>query len=149
MNQDDKKIIKKIRIVAIPKDKEASFIAASGVKIKCCSTEEWSQSLFKIKGYSQSENFVQLLKTIANPIRFRILMILLEREWACNCEFELAFNEHQTLISHHLRNLREAHLIIASKKGQWNFYRIRDEARAFIKAIRDTLIEKSSHITPP
>ncbi|NHJ48371.1 MAG: helix-turn-helix transcriptional regulator [Asgard group archaeon] len=140
-NEETKKPKTKVKVVAIPKDKKDKFQKITQVKVVCCTEEEWTDHLSKIDGYSKAEDFSKVLKVIANPIRLKILLILLERDWACNCELETAFGEHQTLISHHLRNLRESGLITSNKKGQWKFYKIRDEARPFIENVKKLVHE--------
>ena len=82
------------------------LIEESDLKKLCCSLETWEKNIHEIEGFTHAEKFSQILKLIANPIRLKIILILLGRDWACNCEFEYIFNIQQTLISHHLRNLR-------------------------------------------
>ena len=105
----------------------------------CCVSLDRKEYLSGIDVFEKADDFSSQLKLIANPIRLKILLILLNKEWACNCEFESAFNEHQTLISHHLRNLREGGLITFKKKGQWKFYKIPDEIRPFLEKVRDLI----------
>ncbi|NHJ39207.1 MAG: winged helix-turn-helix transcriptional regulator [Asgard group archaeon] len=138
-DESPKKIKSNIKIVAIPKEQAETFEKITKIKVVCCTAEEWTSHLSEIEGYEEVEQISNILKVIANPIRLKILLILMEREWACNCEFEVAFGEHQTLISHHLRNLRQAGLITSSKKGQWKFYKIHEEARAFLESIRKVI----------
>ena len=106
----------------------------------CCVTQDRKEYLSGIDVFEKADDFSSTLKLIANPIRLKILLILLNKEWACNCEFESAFDEHQTLISHHLRNLREGGLITFKKKGQWKFYKIIDEARSFLEKLRSLIL---------
>lgn len=105
----------------------------------CCITLDRKEYLSSIDVFEKADDFSSQLKLISNPIRLKILLILLNKEWACNCEFESAFNQHQTLISHHLRNLREGGLITFQKKGQWKFYKITDEVRPFLEKVRDLI----------
>jgi ArsR family transcriptional regulator len=142
MSDEEKiKLKRKVKVVAIPKENIDQFEKVTKIKVVCCTAEEWTDHLSEIKGYKDAEEFVKILKVIANPTRLKILLILLDREWACNCEFEVAFGQHQTLISHHLRNLRDNGLISSSKKGQWRFYKIKDGVRPFLESIRDLIQE--------
>ena len=138
-NEEPKKPKTKVKVVAIPKEQADTFEKITKIKVVCCTAEEWTSHLSEIDGYTDADNLSKILKAIANPIRLKILLILLEREWACNCEFEVAFGEHQTLISHHLRNLREVGLITSSKKGQWKFYKIKEDARPFLESVREVI----------
>ena len=65
---------------------------------------------------------VGFLKAISNPLRFQMLK-LLSRGWLCVCIISEALGRDQTLISHHLRTLKEAGLIIEKKVGKMHFYR--------------------------
>ncbi len=66
-----------------------------------------------------------LLKAISEPNRLRILCILQTSEEHCVCEF----SEHmpdisQSLLSHHLADLREAGLVESEKRGLRVYYRL-------------------------
>ncbi len=114
---------------------------------KTCSTlEEWNESIKDIPAYMDAEMISSFLKLISNPIRLKIILILLERDWACNCEFDYAFNLHQALISHHLKLLRDGNIIIYNKTSTWNYYKIREEIRPFLKKLRAFLIESTQYI---
>jgi len=107
----------------------------------CSNLKEWSESIKDIPAYKDAEVISSFLKLLSNPIRLKIILILLERDWACNCEFEYAFNIHQALISHHLKLLRDGKIITFSKAGSWNYYKIREEIRPYLKKLRTFLIE--------
>lgn len=117
------------------------LIEESELKKQCESLEEWNRIIKEIPGYTEAKKMTKILKLLANPIRLKIILILLEKEWACNCEFELAFQSHQTLISHHLRNLRNAGIVAYKKSGQWNFYQIVKEYKNSLLKVRDLLLE--------
>ncbi len=105
----------------------------------CSCNIDFKKYTSNITGFEYADDFSNFLKLISNPIRFKILLILLTKEWSCNCEFESVFNEHQTLISHHLRNLREGGLIDFKKQGQWKFYKIEPKFRPLLEQLRDLL----------
>lgn len=142
--EETKKKEKRIVKIVVVKGKEEGadlddIINKIDLKQICCVTQDRKEYLSGIDVFEKADDFSATLKLIANPIRLKILLILLNKEWACNCEFETAFNEHQTLISHHLRNLREGGLIAFKKKGKWKFYKLRKEIRPFIEQIRDLI----------
>lgn len=68
------------------------------------------------------KDVMRFLKAISNPLRFQILK-LLSKGWLCVCIISEALGRDQTLISHHLRTLKEAGLIIEKKVGKMHFYR--------------------------
>lgn len=119
----------------------SKLIDGTDLKNACCSVEEWEKKITNIRGFVEADSFSAILSVVSNPIRLKILLIILERNWACNCEFEYILGIHQTLISHHLKNLRDAKLITYKREGKWKFYRITDDARPFLEELRDTLFK--------
>jgi ArsR family transcriptional regulator len=67
------------------------------------------------------EEISSLLKLVAEPSRLKILCILRQGQH-CVCEFEKHLGLSQSLLSHHLADLREAGLIAGEKKGLNVFY---------------------------
>jgi ArsR family transcriptional regulator len=68
------------------------------------------------------------------------------REWACNCEFEAAFEIHQALISHHLKLLRDGNIITYTKSGSWKYYKLKDEIRPYLEQMRELVTESVQSI---
>jgi ArsR family transcriptional regulator, arsenate/arsenite/antimonite-responsive transcriptional repressor len=67
------------------------------------------------------------LRAVAEPLRWRILT-LLGREELCVCHLVEALDAPQSLISHHLRVLRDAGLVESERYRYWTYYRLRTEA---------------------
>ena len=67
------------------------------------------------------------LRAVADPVRWRILA-LLGREELCVCHIVEALDAPQSLISHHLRALRDAGLVESERFRYWTYYRLRPEA---------------------
>lgn len=66
-----------------------------------------------------------LLKLLAEENRLKLLCILCQGRH-CVCELESHGNMSQSLISHHLKDLKEAGLVLTEKKGQWVYYSLTD-----------------------
>ncbi len=56
----------------------------------------------------------ELLRLLADPTRLKIFLLVMEGE-ICNCELSESLNLPQKLVSHHLRRLREAGLVVAPR----------------------------------
>lgn len=72
---------------------------------------------------------VQTLKALADPSRMRIFNMLMEGV-QCNCEIAERLGLSLSLISHHLRVLREVGLVNAERDAQdarWIYYSIEQE----------------------
>ena len=66
---------------------------------------------------------MRLFKALADATRVEILRLLAaQRGPTCVCDVVAHFGLSQPTISHHLRVLREAGLVRASKIGIWSFY---------------------------
>lgn len=128
------------------KDRVEKLIDGTELGKTCSNLEEWKESIKDIPAYKEADLINAFLKIISNPIRLKIILILLEREWACNCEFEYAFNIHQALISHHLKLLRDGNFITFSKTGSWKYYKIRDELRPYLIKLRACLIDSTQFV---
>lgn len=64
-----------------------------------------------------------LLKVVSEESRLKLLCIL-KRDEHCVCEILEHLDMSQSLISHHLTDLRKAGLIIDRKRGQRVYYRL-------------------------
>ncbi|HKY75516.1 MAG TPA: metalloregulator ArsR/SmtB family transcription factor [Acidimicrobiia bacterium] len=67
------------------------------------------------------------LRAAAEPLRWRILTLLGEEE-LCVCHLVETLDAPQSLISHHLRVLRDAGLVESERFRYWTYYRLRPGA---------------------
>ena len=81
---------------------------------------------------ADAEQVAPLLKAVADPVRLRLLSLVLSHEGAeaCVCDLLPAFDLSQPTISHHLKVLHEAGLLDREKRGVWVYYRARPAAMA-------------------
>lgn len=78
------------------------------------------------------------LKALADPVRVRLLTMVLSAPTgeACNCDLAPALGLTDGTVSHHLKALREAGLIVGDKRGTWVYYRpVREALGALCKVI--------------
>jgi ArsR family transcriptional regulator, arsenate/arsenite/antimonite-responsive transcriptional repressor len=55
-------------------------------------------------------------------------------EALCVCHFTEHFDLEQPTISHHLRVLREAGLVVSKREGSWVYYVLHPAARDWVRA---------------
>jgi ArsR family transcriptional regulator, arsenate/arsenite/antimonite-responsive transcriptional repressor len=67
---------------------------------------------------------VELLRALAHPVRWGILMRLAAEPGICACDFTEFFDVSQPTISAHLKVLREAGLVSAKRNGNTICYSI-------------------------
>lgn len=70
----------------------------------------------------------EVLQTMSNPSRMRVLEILHRRGETCVCELEAALGLSQSNISFHLNLLRKDGLVTSKKVGKWVFYSLNEKA---------------------
>ena len=63
------------------------------------------------------------LLALADPLRWRIVE-LLEREELCVCHLVDELDVAQSLVSHHLKVLRDAGLVVGERWRYWTYYRL-------------------------
>ena len=71
------------------------------------------------------ERLVAAFRALADPTRLEILRLLAAQPGpTCVCDVVDHFDLSQPTISHHLKVLREAGLLRASRRGIWSFYEV-------------------------
>lgn len=70
--------------------------------------------------------FALAFKALGDPVRLRLLSMIAAAESGevCVCELTPVFDLSGPTISHHLRLLREAGLVISERRGTWVFYQV-------------------------
>ncbi|GEP33608.1 transcriptional regulator [Nocardioides szechwanensis] len=86
-----------------------------------------------------ADQVVPMLKALADPVRLRLMSMVLSRVGAeaCACELLPAFDLSQPTISHHLKVLHEAGLLDRDKRGVWVYFSARPEAIAALGTLFD------------
>lgn len=74
---------------------------------------------------TEIEQTAKLLKLLSEPNRLRIMCVLNTDSEHCVCEFEKHIpGISQSLLSHHLADLRETGLVVAEKRGLRAYYKL-------------------------
>ncbi|MDX2141570.1 MAG: metalloregulator ArsR/SmtB family transcription factor [Chloroflexota bacterium] len=82
-----------------------------------------------------AEQLALRYKALSHPVRLQILDILSRQTTqVCVCEIETHFSLTQPTISHHLKLLRDAGLIISEQRGLWVYHRIQADVVADLEA---------------
>ena len=75
----------------------------------------------------------EVLKAVADPTRLEILEML-SPQIRCNCHFQEHLDLAPNLLSYHLKVLRDAGLIVGTKRGRWVDYALTTNAHDLIAA---------------
>jgi ArsR family transcriptional regulator len=75
------------------------------------------------------ETTAQLFKTLGDPARVRIVHLLATSdEPVCVCELTEPLGLTQPTVSHHLKKLVEAGLLVREQRGVWAYYSLDEDA---------------------
>ncbi len=70
---------------------------------------------------------------LANPIRIKILKLLVDNEELCVCEIENALGLKQSKVSYHLASLIGGGFIIRRQSGPWSYYTLNHDASTILQ----------------
>ncbi|NRQ38109.1 helix-turn-helix transcriptional regulator [Nonomuraea sp. NN258] len=75
---------------------------------------------------SQAEQLAVALKAVADPTRLQLLSMISASESgeACVCDLTAPLGLTQPTVSHHLKILVDAGLLVRDKRGKWSWYAI-------------------------
>ena len=101
----------------------------------------YSPPMARTRRSSDLDPDVRLLAALADPTRLAIVRQLAAAGVdVCACDFTSCCDVGQPTVSHHLRVLREAGLVVSERRGQWIFYRIAPGVAERLGAIAQTLV---------
>lgn len=84
-----------------------------------------------------------VLRAIADSYRLRIVATLAYASHpVCVCDFTEALPLNQPTVSHHLRILREAHLVTSERRGTWVYYQLAPNALDRVEAAIATIFKR-------
>lgn len=87
------------------------------------------------------DKLTHLFKVLADETRIKIVYILLQQE-LCVCDIAEVLGSTASNVSHHLRHLRNAHLVKHRKDGKMVFYSLDDD---HVKAIIEEGFSHADH----
>jgi ArsR family transcriptional regulator len=71
---------------------------------------------------------VELLAAVADPVRWRLVSELARRGTQCVCDLQPVGGVAPNVLSYHLKVLRDAGLVTASRRGRWMDYTLSPNA---------------------
>lgn len=86
------------------------------------------------------EAVIKMFKALSDETRLRIYLLLLQGE-CCVCELVNILNMEQSRISHSIRILKEAGLVVNRREGKWIIYTINPETEnnSMIRSLKNEL----------
>lgn len=101
---------------------KSSTAATTGTTTSCCTPFQADEILDDRAAATLAAAFASL----ADPTRLRLLSLLASADTGevCVCDLTGPVGKSQPTVSHHLKLLTEAGLVIGDKRGRWVWYRI-------------------------
>ncbi|MFH5207647.1 ArsR/SmtB family transcription factor [Antrihabitans spumae] len=98
---------------------------------------------------AQADGLATVFKALADPVRLRLFSLVASHDGgeACVCDISADFDVSQPTISHHLKVLKEAGLLISERRATWVYYRVTPgalEALSTVLVARDIRVEVSA-----
>lgn len=81
-------------------------------------------------GPARQAEAVALLAAVADPVRWRLLAELARHGTRCVCDLQPVGGVAPNVLSYHLKVLRDAGLVTASRRGRWMDYTLSANAVA-------------------
>ena len=81
----------------------------------------------------REDQAVAVLQAIGDPIRWRVLSRLSTCQ-QCVCDLQATIDVAPNLLSYHLKVLRDAGLVVGTRRGRWIDYTLADGAAAIVRA---------------
>ncbi len=71
-----------------------------------------------------TESLAAIFKTLSEPVRLRIIYLLLEKGELCVCNLVETLEISQSVVSRHLAYLRNNNLVTTRREGVWVYYQV-------------------------
>lgn len=84
---------------------------------------------------ADAADIAPLFKALSDPVRLRLMSMIASIDEACVCDLTGAFDVSAPTISHHLKVLREAGLIVGDRRATWVYYRADPDALRRLAAL--------------
>lgn len=93
--------------------------------VPCCSTVTGG-----VLELEEAQRLARVFKALGDPTRVRLLSLIAaqaERE-ACICDLTEPVGLSQPTVSHHMKQLVDAGLVVREQRGRWAYYRLVEAA---------------------
>ncbi len=86
---------------------------------------------------TEAQATAKLFRALGDPTRVRLLNILSGTDEVCVCELTDPLGISQPTVSHHLKTLTDAGLLVREQRGKWAYFSISPEAAARLAGLAD------------
>jgi ArsR family transcriptional regulator len=76
----------------------------------------------------QLDTLAQTFKALSEPVRLRIIHLLMQRDSLCVCDLVSVLELNQSTVSRHLSYLKNAGIVTSWREGTWMHYALEKDA---------------------
>ncbi len=84
-----------------------------------------------------TESCAQFFKCLSEPVRLRILFLLLKKGELCVCDLVDTLDISQSVVSRHLAYLRNNRILNSRRDGDWVYYTLAENNTFFGEVLND------------
>ena len=84
--------------------------------------------------HDEAEQLAAVLKTLADPIRLRLVNLVADAGEICACDLPAVLDRSQPTVSHHLSQLVRAGILEREQRGKWAWFRLRRDQLERVRA---------------
>lgn len=88
------------------------------------------------------EEYASIFKALSEPVRLRIINLLLKKGELCVCDIVDSLEISQSVVSRHLAYLRNTGLVRTHRDGVWVYYQLIEDGR-FISPLLSLFMQES------
>jgi len=89
----------------------------------------------------KTEALAGIFKALSEPIRLRILYLLLEKGELCVCDLMSTLELSQSVTSRHLAYLRNHNIVMSKRVGVWMYYQLTETTQSELQPLSDFIQE--------
>ncbi|WP_149205071.1 metalloregulator ArsR/SmtB family transcription factor [Actinotalea subterranea] len=88
-----------------------------------------------------ADRLAAMLRALADPLRLRMISVVAAEPSgeACVCDLASVADVSQPTVSHHLKVLRDAGLLVSDRRGTWVYYRVAPGAHRVVASLLESL----------
>jgi ArsR family transcriptional regulator, arsenate/arsenite/antimonite-responsive transcriptional repressor len=125
-------------------------MSKSGLRLTAVSGCEVGPLIREPLSVEAAAEMAVMLKALADPVRLRLFSSVASHAGgeACVCDISDGFDVTQPTISHHLKVLRDAGLLVAERRASWVYYAVVPEALGKLSSLLSVADESSTAPAP-
>ena len=82
-----------------------------------------------------AEAVLEVLQAAADSVRLRLLAAVVEQPGLCACDLAWVVDRQKSLVSHHLKRLRDAGLVVSEREGRLVRFEATGQGAGLVRAV--------------